>query len=124
MGAPQGDRNLIGFSANAGLIYHEPFRYRPDDTFGLGMGYASVTGDVSGLDRDTGSFATPGTYSPVRSSETYVEATYQYQVRPWMQLQPDVQYIVNPGAGIVDPNNANRRVGNEFVIGLRANILI
>jgi porin len=124
MGAPQGDRNLIGFSANAGLIYHEPFRYRPDDTFGLGMGYASVTSDVSGLDRDTGSFATPGTYSPVRSSETYVEATYQYQVRPWMQLQPDVQYIVNPGAGIVDPNNANRRVGNEFVIGLRANILI
>jgi porin len=59
----------------------------------------------------------------VRHTETYVETTYQYQLRPWWQLQPDVQYVFNPGGGIVNPNQPNRRVGNELVLGLRTNIL-
>jgi hypothetical protein len=50
MGTPQQDRNLISFSANAGLTMHEPFRNRDDDTFGLGMGYAQVSSGVRGLD--------------------------------------------------------------------------
>ena len=124
MGAPQSDRNLIGFSMNAGLIYHEPFRYRPDDTFGLGMGYASVTSAISGLNRDTAAFAAPGSYNPVQGGETYIEATYQYQVRPWLQLQPDLQYVFNPSGGVANPNNPTQRVGDEFVLGLRANILL
>lgn len=124
MGSPQGDRNIIQVSMNAGLILHEPFRYRTDDTFGIGMGYAHVTPGLSGLDQDTASYAAAGSYNPVRSAETYFEATYQYQPAPWLQLQPDVQYVINPGAGVVNPNDPNRRIGNEFVLGLRANILL
>jgi len=124
MGTPQSDRNLIGFTMNAGLVLHEPFRYRPDDTFGIGMGYASVTSSVAGLDRDTAAFAAPGSYNPIQGGETYIEATYQYQVRPWLQLQPDLQYIFNPSGGIANPNNPTQRVGDEFVIGLRTNILL
>jgi len=124
MGTPQSDRNLIGFTMNAGLVLHEPLRYRPDDTFGLGMGYASVTSSVSGLDRDTAAFASPGSYSPIQGGETYIEATYQYQVRPWLQLQPDLQYVINPSGGVINPNNPTQRVGDEFVIGLRTNILL
>ena len=124
MGAPQGNRNIIQVSMNAGLVLHEPFRYRPDDTFGVGMGYAHVTPGLSGLDQDTAAFAPAGSYNPVRSAETYFEATYQYQLRPWVQLQPDVQYVINPGAGVVNPSDPSRRVGNEFVLGLRANILL
>jgi porin len=37
-------------------------------------------------------------------------------------LQPDLQYFFNPGAGIVDPNDPPRKIGNELVIGLRTNI--
>lgn len=129
MGAPQNDRNLISFSLNAGLVYHEPFRNRADDTFGLGMGYVHVSSYVSDYDRDVTAFAAlsnPGSYnySPIQTAETYLEATYQYQWHPWLQLQPDIQYVFNPGAGIVDPNVPTQRIRNELVLGLRANILL
>jgi porin len=108
---------------NAGLVYHEPFRNRPDDTVGLGLGYVHVSDHASGYDRDVATDAPPGSYNPIRNSETYVEATYQYQVRPWCQLQPDIQYVFNPGGGIVDPNLPTQRIQNELVLGLRTNIL-
>jgi porin len=126
MGAPQTDRNLISSSLNAGLVYHEPLRYRPDDTFGLGMGYARVSSAVVGYDTDVATFAAAansGGYNPIQSSEKYVETTYQYQLRPWWQLQPDIQYVFNPGAGVIDPTTPTRRIPNELVIGLRTNIL-
>jgi porin len=132
MGAPQSDRNLISVSLNAGVVYHEPFRYRTDDTFGLGLGYVHVSTAISGYDRDVAAYAAlanPGglgaaaSIRPVRSSETYLEATYQYQLRPWLQLQPDLQYVFRPGAGVVDPNVPMQRLQNEFVLGVRANIL-
>jgi len=126
MGTPQNDRNFIRYSANVGLVYHEPFRNRADDSFGVGMGYVKVGSHVSGLDRDSAIVAAmvdPGSLNVVRHTETYFETTYQYQLRPWWQLQPDLQYIFNPGGGIVNPNAPTRRVGNELVLGLRTNIL-
>ena len=126
MGTPDRDRNLISFSMNAGLVYHEPFRNRPDDTFGVGMGMVRVSSGAAGFDRDTASFAAQaGTagYYPIRSSETFLEATYQWQVHPWWQIQPDFQYVWNPGGGIVDPDAPTRRIRNEVVIGVRTNIL-
>ena len=126
MGAPQGDRNLILFSMNAGLVVHEPIRNRADDTFGLGMGYVHVSGSVSDADRDVARYASvtePGGYNPVRGSETYIEATYQYQMRPWWQIQPDLQYVFDPGGGISNPNAPNQRVKDELVLGVRTNIL-
>lgn len=121
MWTPLEDRNLIDFSMNGGITLHEPFLERDDDTFGLGMGYAHVSNRAAALDRDTQFFT--GSFTPVRSSETYVEASYQYQVTPWWQLQPDVQYVFNPGAGIANPNDPTQQVKNETVIGLRTNIV-
>ncbi len=126
MGAPQGDRNLLEFSMNAGVVYHDPFANRPDDTFGLGVGYTHVASSVSNADRDAALYAAtndPGSFNPVRGGETYIEATYQYQLRPWWQVQPDFQYVFNPGAGIANPLNPSQRVKNEAVLGVRTNIL-
>ena len=120
MGTPLKDRNLIDFSLNAGLVLHSPFRYRTDDNFGIGLGYAHVSAQAAGLDVDSAQFA--GQALPVRSSERFVEITYQYQLRPWIQLQPDLQYVFNPGAGIPDPSNPTQRLRNELVLGVRANI--
>jgi porin len=108
-------------SLNAGLVLHDPFTYRTDDTFGLGMGYTHVSGAVSAADRDI-AIAT-GTFNPSRSSEAYVEATYQYQVTPWLQLQPDIQYVFNPGGGVANPSDPNVRIKDELVVGARTNIL-
>jgi porin len=119
--APQADRNLISFSMNAGLTFHEPFRHRDDDTFAVGMGYTKVSSAAAGLDQATAAFT--GTFVPTRGGETYIEVSYQYQVAPWWQLQPDIQYVFNPGGGLANPNNPTKRIGDEFVLGLRTNIL-
>lgn len=120
MGTPLADRNLIGSSLNAGLVFHSPFRNRPADTFGIGMGYTRVSSQAARLDRDTVAFG--GTPGPIRKGETFVELTYQYQLKPWIQLQPDLQYVFNPGAGLPRPEDPSQRIKNELVMGLRANI--
>jgi porin len=120
-GTPESDRNLIAFSLNAGLTFHEPFRHRDNDTFGIGMGYAKVASHASGLDRDTRFFS--GSFFPAREAETYLEATYQYQATPWWQLQPSVQYVFHPGAGVLNPSQSGQTIRNEAVFGIRTNIL-
>jgi porin len=115
--APQADRNLITFSMNAGITVHEPFKHRDDDTFAIGMGFAKVSSAVAALDRATAAFT--GAFTPVRSSETYIEISYQYQVMPWWVLQPDIQYVFNPGGGVANPDNPTQKVGNELILGLR-----
>jgi porin len=117
MGAPD-DRNLIDFSVNGGVTLKAPFETRDSDTAGLGFGVAKVSSYISGLDTDSAFFA--GQPQPVRSTDTFIEATYQIQVAPWWQLQPDFQYFIRPGGGIPDPNNPIVRIGNEAVFGLRS----
>jgi porin len=119
--APQADRNLITFSMNAGLTFHEPILHRDDDTFSVGMGYAKVSSSAAGLDKATAFYS--GSFVPTRGGETYLEVSYQYQVAPWWQLQPDMQYVFNPGGGVANPNAPASRIGNEFVLGIRTNIL-
>ena len=46
---------------------------------------------------------------PCPSTETFVEASYQYQAAKWWQIQPDIQYIFNPGAGIATRTIQHRR---------------
>jgi porin len=126
MDTPQGDRNLIDFSANAGVVYHDPFPNRSADTLALGMGYAHVSNAATAYDRDVAAYnltVGPSGYFPVRSSETYVEATYQYSVHPWWQVQPDLQYVFNPGGGIANPDAPSERVKNELILGVRTNVL-
>ena len=121
MGTPFADRNLISFSANLGLTLKDPFPYRTDDTIGIGMGFARVSPHQSAADGDIATYS--ATYNPRRTSETFVELTYQRQVTPWLQIQPDIQYVFNPGSGIADPNaSSNVRVSNELVLGVRTNI--
>jgi porin len=115
------DRNLIAFSVNGGLTLRDPLPTRDNDTFGLGMGVAGVSNSVSAYDWDL-RFYDPAVYTPVRSAETFLEATYQVQVTPWWQIQPDIQYFINPGAGLANPNDPTQKIKNEFVIGLRTNI--
>ncbi|MFM8657176.1 MAG: carbohydrate porin, partial [Chthoniobacterales bacterium] len=49
-----------------------------------------------------------------RGLEMVFEATYQVQLSPWFTVQPDVQYIVQPGGSTAIPN--------AFVLGLSVGI--
>ena len=121
MGTPQIDRNLIDFSLNAGLTLHDPIPHRDDDTLGIGIGFANVSHDAVNADMDLRATVAP--HHPVRSNETFLELTYQYQLTPWCQIQPDFQYVFNPGGGVGNPNNPGQRIKNEAVLGIRVNLL-
>jgi porin len=121
MFTPLEDRNLISFELNAGLTMRDPLQGRKDDTAGLAMGVVRVSNSATGFNQDT-AFYNPGVFTAIRTNETFLEATYQYQVMPWWQIQPDFQYVFNPGGGIVNPNNPTQEIKNELVIGLRTNI--
>jgi porin len=126
MDTPEGDRNLVDFSLNAGVVYHDPLANRPDDTLALGMGYGHVSRTAAALDRDAAAYAlalSPSSYAPIRRSETYVEATYQYQLHPWWQIQPDIQYVFSPGGGLANPDQPGQPLKNELVVGVRTNVL-
>ncbi|HEY4351978.1 MAG TPA: carbohydrate porin, partial [Paraburkholderia sp.] len=118
MGAP-GDRNLIGFGMNAGVTLKAPFNGRDNDVAGLAVGYARIGSHARDLASATAQTA-PG--FPSRSAETVIEATYDYQIAPWWQLQGDAQYFFRPSGGIPNPDNQAERIGNEFVIGVRTTL--
>lgn len=115
------DRNLIAFSINGGLTLHDPLPGRDGDVFGLGFGVAKVSSDAASYDRQLQVFE-PTAYTPVRGAETFLEATYQAQILPSWQLQPDIQYVINPGAGLANPDQPRQTIKNELVTGLRATI--
>ena len=119
MGAP-GDRNLIDFSVDAGVNLKAPLPGRDSDTVGIGFGVAKVSPSAAALDRDTALLS--GTVPMIRSSEAFVELTYRAQVMPWLQIQPDFQFIHRPGAGIADPNQPAQRLADEVVVGVRSTI--
>lgn len=112
-----GDRNLADFSINAGITLKAPLPGRDNDTVGLGYGLANISGHARRLDGDVAFFS--GASYPVRSSESFIELTYQYQIVPWWTVQPDAQYVFNPSGGIPNPNGPTKRIGNEAILGVR-----
>ena len=121
MAAP-GDRNLISFSANFGMTISAPLVGRDSDVVGLGLGYVKVGSNTRGFDADNNAFN--ATNLPVRTNETFIEATYQLQATPWLVLQCIVQYTRTPGGGVVNPSDRtqSKRIPNSTVFGLRANV--
>jgi porin len=119
MGAP-GDRNLVDFSFNAGVDIAAPLPGRTSDSFGIAYGLAKVSAAAAALGRDTAFFT--GASVPARSVEQMVEITYQIQATSWWVVQPDLQFIANPGGGIANPDAPTRKIGDEFVAGVQTKL--
>jgi porin len=47
-----------------------------------------------------------------------IEATYRLRLTPWFKVQPDLQYVINPGAGIPTPQSPTP-LKNALVAGIR-----
>ncbi len=119
MGAPS-DRNLVDFDLYTGATYKGIIPGRPDDTAGIGLIHTRVSDQISQLDVDMGLVS--GVWHPIQRSETVLELTYQIQMAPWWTLQPDFQYVFNPGGSIPDPNNPTQPIADAAVFGLRTTI--
>ncbi|MEE4190214.1 MAG: carbohydrate porin [Halieaceae bacterium] len=82
--------------------------------FGTGLVWDGIPGDLN--DRAGIAVAAAFAGEPLRDrgasrAETNIELTYSVQVTPWLRLQPDIQYIFNPGL--------DEGLDNALVIGLR-----
>ena len=114
-----GDRNLVNFSVNGGVTIKALIPGRDDDTLGLGFGVGTIGSSARQFDRDLAAISGP---RPIRSNESFIELTYQAQVAPWLQVQPDFQYVIRPAGGVPNPYNSARRLGDEAVFGVRSSI--
>jgi porin len=118
IGAPD-DRNQINLFVDGGVTYKGAFG-RANDTMGLGIGWSRVSNTASV--GDAAFAASTGQFYPTRTGEVVLEASYQVQIAPWGTLQPDLQYVFNPGGGILNPNLPTKRLGDATIFGLRTSI--
>ena len=81
---------------------------------GGGLSYQGV---IPGRDKDIASagiiHGTFSRYIPRRTAETAIEANYQINLKRWLAITPDVQYIIRP---------SGRAIGNALVLGTQAAI--
>ena len=98
IGAPS-EQNLIDFYAEGGVTFTGMIPHRADDALGIGFAYSGVSNSVHGFDVDSG--------EPVaRNYEALLEICYTYQIKPGWTLQPDFQYIWQPGGNVPDADDA------------------
>jgi porin len=117
MGTPD-DFSFSNLFIEGGLNWKAPFPGRENDVLGLGVAYLGINPFFQRLGDET-LFA--GLDASIKSNETIVEATYLYEAAPWCILQPDLQVMVNPGAGL--PPTGNRgSLMNAVTAGIRTTI--
>jgi porin len=113
IGAPS-DRNLVAFYVDGGLTFSGMIPGRPDDAFAIGFAYTGISDQVRGFD--------VGFREPIDPDyEALLEICYTVQVANGWTLQPDFQYIWQPG-GNVPNESGNAAVANAAVVGVRTTI--
>ncbi len=100
------DRNFVGFYFDTGLVYTGLIPTRDEDQIGIGFVYAQLTNGARKALEFEGSRGV--------GAEMALEFTYKAILTPWLYIQPDAQFIINPG-GTQDLRNA-------FVIGARVSL--
>jgi len=113
IGSPS-DRNQIDAYFDSGIVFAGPFSSRPDDVFGVGVAYTGISDDASAFDRDSG-------LSIIRNHEVLMEVSYTAEIVPGWTLQPDFQYIWNPGGHVPD-DTGTRAIKDAMVLGARTTI--
>jgi porin len=118
MHAPD-DRNLSDLFIEGGLDWKGPFPGRSHDQAGIALTYAGIGTEARHFSQDVVFFSGLGT--PYATGEPIIEATYRARLTSWLKLQPDLQYVINPGAGIPTQQNPSP-LRNAVVVGVRLTV--
>jgi porin len=119
MGAPA-DRSVVSFFIDGGVTWKGMIPGRDADTAAIGFGYAQLG---SALHNAAKAQHLSDPSFPTSGGEAMIELTYQFVAVPGWTLQPDLQFIAQPGGGTVDPDSSaptSKKLGNETVLGLRS----
>jgi porin len=84
-----GDRNPLQYEFTTGARYTGLIPGRDADKVGFGLIYSDNGLAFSQASLDAG--------GPGLGGETTLELDYQYNPAPWLSIQPDAQYIMDPG---------------------------
>jgi len=105
LGFADSDVNQFSNYIGAGAVYTGLLPGRDEDRLGLALAVARNGEPFKDALRAAG--------ARVFDQEIIIELTYRAEVTPWLTLQPDIQYAMNPGAG------ANGDLDDALVVGLR-----
>lgn len=103
VGVASADVNEYDSSAQLGIIVRQPFGASQEESLGFAVATARTGEPYRRAQR--------ALRAPLEDAETAIEITYRRALTPWLTVQPDVQYILNPGA--------DRSLRNALVLGLR-----
>jgi len=103
VGVASPDVNPVHHTLRLGLVLHSPFADGGEDQLGLALATLR-NGDPYRRSAYAGGM-------PLLRSETNVELTWRLAVNDWLTVQPNLQWVDNPGS--------DATVGNAWVLGLR-----
>ncbi len=98
--------HTIGLAWAAGLVVEAPLALRPDDQIGVAVASAHQSQTQLQLHRATD--------DPTERSEVALELTYSAPILPGLTIQPNVQYVHNPGMAPA--------LGDAIVLGARLGV--
>jgi porin len=113
------DRNFSDLFIAGGANWKGIIPGRSHDTAGIAFTYAGIGAAARHFSQDVVAYT--GLGSPYAQGEMVIETTYRLRLTPWFKLQPDLQYVINPGAGI-PTSQSTTPLKNALVVGLRATI--
>ncbi|WP_371818832.1 carbohydrate porin [Rhodomicrobium sp. Az07] len=102
-GAPS-DRNLIDFYIDGGVFFSGFVKHRAYDSFGAAFAFCQISGDAQAADRYIAN--TLDSAYAIRNFEAAAELFYRFQVVSGFYIQPDIQYMWNPGANVAGNSDA------------------
>jgi len=105
VGVADSDVHQISRYIGAGIVWSGPLLASAEREEQLGLSVGNVTNG------DAFRHAQADLGLAYERHETAIELTYRMQALPWLALQPDLQYIINPGT---DPT-----LNDAWAVGLR-----
>lgn len=104
LGFSEDDRNQLATYVGGGLNWTGPIASRARHVFGIAVAHARSGDDFRRLN--------PG----MERAETTIEFTCRVTPKPWLSIQPDVQYIIDPGT--------DGRVDDALIVGFRLQVIL
>ncbi len=101
--------NVLPFFFISGVVYTGLIPGRDRDSVGVGLAYGPFSNDLRRSQRAQQRIG--GTSTGVQNFEMVWELTYQCEVTPHLLVQPDLQYIMQPGG--------TGRIPDAFVLGVQ-----
>ncbi|PTX97251.1 hypothetical protein DB346_19780 [Verrucomicrobia bacterium LW23] len=86
---PNEEISMFPVYITSGLVYQGLIPCRPDDFLSFGVVWGTISEDRR--------HSQMAANVPVETDETVLELNYRYFVTPFFSIQPDLQYIINPG---------------------------